>query len=60
MPAGVVGTKVQQLIMAAVLLVAAVAMGLFLAQSSASQAGVHASAENESETVAVASDGWEW
>ncbi|GAB7040690.1 MULTISPECIES: hypothetical protein [Catenuloplanes] len=58
MSAGVVGTKAQQLILVALLLVAAVATGLFMAQSTGSAAGVHASAE--SDVVVVAGDGWEW
>ncbi|GAB7048739.1 hypothetical protein [Catenuloplanes indicus] len=58
MSAGVVGTKAQQLILVALLLVAAVATGLFLAQTTGSEAGVHAS--GESDVVVVAGDGWEW
>ena len=60
MSAGVVGTKVQQFVLVALLMTAAVAMGFFLTQSTGSEAGAHASAEPESTVVTVAGPGWEW
>ncbi|MDR7279496.1 hypothetical protein [Catenuloplanes atrovinosus] len=58
MSAGVVGTKVQQLILVALLVVATVATGFLAARSVAAEVGAHAAAEAES--TVVATDGWEW